>query len=66
MHELGLILNKLTDSFHVEHPSEEDIKEIFTELDRNGDGKINQKEFDELINEVVHILEEDESKRRNK
>lgn len=50
----------------MEHPSEEDIKEIFTELDRNGDGKINQKEFDELINEVVHILEEDESKRRNK
>ena len=25
LHELGMLLHKLTDSFHVEHPSEEDI-----------------------------------------
>lgn len=42
LHELALILNKLTESFHVEHPTEEDVKVIFDELDRNGDGKISQ------------------------
>ena len=25
LHELGMLLRKLTDSFHVEHPSDEDI-----------------------------------------
>ena len=24
-HELGMLLRKLTDSFHVEHPSEEEV-----------------------------------------
>jgi Ca2+-binding EF-hand superfamily protein len=28
-HELGMLLCKLTDSFHVEHPSEEDTNEVF-------------------------------------
>lgn len=42
IHELGMLMNKLTDSFHVEHPTEEDIQEIFHELDINGDGKISQ------------------------
>jgi Ca2+-binding EF-hand superfamily protein len=41
-HELGMLLRKLTDSFHVEHPSEEDINEVFRELDVNGDGKISR------------------------
>lgn len=48
-HQLGMLLKKLTDSFHVEHPSEEDINEVFRELDVNGDGKISKKEFDCLV-----------------
>ena len=55
-HELGLLLTKLTDSFHVGHPSDDDVNEVFKELDVNGDGKISQSEFDTLICEVVNII----------
>jgi Ca2+-binding EF-hand superfamily protein len=54
-----MLLRKLTDSFHVEHPSEEDINEVFRELDVNGDGKISRNEFESMIDEVVKIIQEE-------
>ena len=57
LHELQLLLMKLTDTFHVEHPGESDVMDIFTGLDVNGDGKINRAEFEPLINEVVSIMQ---------
>lgn len=37
-----MLLTKLTDSFHVLKPSDDDVNEIFKELDVNGDGKISK------------------------
>ena len=54
-----MLLRKLTDSFHVEHPNDEDITEIFKELDVNGDRRISQTEFQALINDVVEIIKEE-------
>jgi Ca2+-binding EF-hand superfamily protein len=58
-HELGLLLRRLTDAFGVEEPNEDDINEILRELDANGDGRISQVEFENLIIQVVTILEEE-------
>ena len=44
-HELGMLLTKLTTSFHAVPPSDEDVMDIFKELDLNGDGKISRQEF---------------------
>ncbi len=44
-----MILRRLTDAFNVEEPSEEDINDILKELDANGDGKISQTEFEDLV-----------------
>jgi Ca2+-binding EF-hand superfamily protein len=60
-HELGMILRRLTDAFNVEEPSEEDINEILKYLDANGDGKISQTEFEDLVKEVVKIIDEEKS-----
>lgn len=43
----------------MEEPSEEDINDILKELDSNGDGKIDQEEFEKLIVDVVKIIEEE-------
>lgn len=51
-----MLLRKLTDSFHVIHPSDDDIIEVFREIDVNGDGKISKKEFDLLVDEIVKII----------
>ena len=59
LHELGMLLRKLTDSFHVEHPSDDEINDIFKDLDVNGDGRISQIEFQALIDEVVKIIKEE-------
>jgi len=40
-----MLLTKLTTSFHAVKPSDEDVMEIFKELDLNGDGKISRQEF---------------------
>jgi hypothetical protein len=39
---LAVLLKRLTNSFDVDDPSEEDINFILNELDSNGDGKISQ------------------------
>ena len=56
-----MILRRLTDAFNVEEPSEEDINDILKELDVNGDGKISQSEFEDLVKEVVKIIDEERS-----
>ena len=56
-----MILRRLTDAFNVEEPSEEDINDILKELDANGDGKISQTEFEDLVREVVKIIDEERS-----
>ncbi len=56
-----MILRRLTDAFNVEEPSEEDINDILKELDVNGDGKISQSEFEDLVTEVVKIIDEERS-----
>ena len=56
-----MILRRLTDAFNVEEPSEEDINEILRYLDANGDGKISQTEFEDLVKEVVKIIDEEKS-----
>ena len=56
-----MILRRLTDAFNVEEPSEEDINDILKELDANGDGKISQMEFEDLVKEVVKIIDEEKS-----
>lgn len=38
-----MLLKKLTDAFGVEAPSEDDISDVFSELDENGDGRISKK-----------------------
>ena len=60
-HELGMILRRLTDAFNVEQPSEDDINDILKELDVNGDGKISQTEFEDLVKEVVKIIDEEKN-----
>lgn len=40
-----MLLTKLTASFHVVKPTDDDVTEIFKELDLNGDGKISRDEF---------------------
>ena len=54
-----MLLTKLTTSFHAVRPSDEDVMEIFKELDLNGDGKISRQEFETLIDEVVQIIKEE-------
>ena len=57
-HELIILMKKLADSFHVEHPLDGEVAEIFAELDLNGDGKISQSEFEPLVEEVAKIIEQ--------
>jgi Ca2+-binding EF-hand superfamily protein len=64
-HELAQLLKTLTDAFDVEEPSDDDVNDILKELDDNGDGKISQVEFEDLIVEVVKIIEEEKVIKRN-
>lgn len=63
-HELGMLLKRLTDAFDVEEPSEDDINDILKELDANGDGKISQGEFQALVIDVVKLIEEERTNKK--
>ena len=56
-----MLLKRLTNSFDVEDPSEEDITFILNELDSNGDGRISQGEFEALVVDVVQLIEEEKT-----
>jgi Ca2+-binding EF-hand superfamily protein len=60
-HELAQLLKRLTDSFDVEEPNDDDINVILNELDTNGDGRISQTEFEALVVDVVKIIEEEKT-----
>ena len=60
-HELAQLLKRLTDSFDVEEPNDDDINVILNELDTNGDGRISQSEFEALVVDVVKIIEEEKT-----
>lgn len=53
------MLKRLTDTFHVEEPSDDEINDLLKELDVNGDGRVSQAEFESLIEEVICLIEEE-------
>jgi Ca2+-binding EF-hand superfamily protein len=51
------MLRRLTDTFHVEEPSDDEINDLLKELNVNGDGRVSQAEFESLIEEVISLIE---------
>jgi Ca2+-binding EF-hand superfamily protein len=45
-------------AFNVEEPTFTDIDNLMAALDTNGDGRITQTEFEELIIQIVEIIKE--------
>jgi Ca2+-binding EF-hand superfamily protein len=45
-------------AFNVEEPTFTDIDNLVAALDTNGDGRITQTEFEELIIQIVEIIKE--------
>lgn len=57
-HELEDVLRRMTKGLGLEDPSGEDVDFIMKELDINGDGKLSKEEFQQLVNQVLHVLKD--------
>lgn len=57
--EFGQLIRRIAMAFHVEEPTFTDIDNLVSALDVNGDGKITQAEFEELIVQIVEIIKEE-------
>lgn len=45
-------------AFNVEEPTFSDIDNLVAAIDTNGDGRITQAEFEQLIVQIVEIIKE--------
>lgn len=54
--ELEEIFISLADDMKIEKPKKEEVEEIISALDENGDGKISLAEFEVLIKQVLKIM----------
>ena len=52
-------MKRITGAFNVEDPSLADIDELMGAVDIDGDGRITQEEFDELVGDIINIIREE-------
>lgn len=52
-------MKRITAAFNVEDPSLTDIDELMGAVDIDGDGRITEEEFDELVGDIINIIREE-------
>ena len=54
--ELKTVMSSVASDIGMDSPSDSDVKDVFLELDANGDGKISLEEFKVLIRQVLELM----------
>ena len=54
--ELKTVMSSVASDIGMDAPSDSDVKDVFLELDANGDGKISLEEFKVLIRQVLELM----------
>lgn len=52
-------MKRITGAFNVEEPSYSDIDDLVSAVDIDGDGRITEEEFNELVRDIVNIIREE-------
>ena len=52
-------MKRITGAFNVEDPSLTDIDELMGAVDIDGDGRITEEQFDELVGDIINIIREE-------
>lgn len=54
--ELEIVMENVAKDIGVDKPTKEEVDEVLTELDENGDGKLSIDEFQVLIEQVLDLM----------
>ena len=54
--ELKTVMKSVAQDIGMDEPSDSDVRDVFLELDANGDGKISLEEFKVLIRQVLELM----------
>lgn len=54
--ELKTVMSSVASDIGMDSPSDNDVRDVFKELDVNGDGKISLEEFKVLIKQVLELM----------
>lgn len=52
-------MQRITSAFNVENPTFTDIDDLMAAVDMDGDGRITEEEFNELVGDIISILREE-------
>lgn len=52
-------MRRITGAFNVEDPTFTDIDELMTAIDIDGDGRITEDEFNQLVGDIINIIREE-------